>query len=114
MGKSFKENLKELLEYHDMTMKELAYRAGISHRSIENYLNSRESIPPADYACKIAKVLNTTVEYLITGRDTNYEKPKFSKEILSIINSYEHLTDNDQKLIENLVSSLSQKNTIRT
>ena len=38
----------------------------------------------------------------------------FSKEILSIINSYEHLTDNDQKLIENLVSSLSQKNTIRT
>ena len=73
MGNSFKENLKEILEYKDMTVKELAFLTGISNRSIGNYLNSRESMPPADYACKIAKALNTTVEYLLTGK--NSENP---------------------------------------
>lgn len=31
----------------------------------------RGTIPSADIACKIAKYLNTTVEYLVTGNDTS-------------------------------------------
>ena len=109
MGKTFKENLKELLEYNDMTMKELAYLTGISHRSIENYLNSRESIPPADYACKIAKTLNTTVEYLVTGADPNYRKSEYTGCLLTIIEAYTKLTPTDQKLLADLATSLSKK-----
>ena len=67
MGSTFKENLRELLDYEDMTVKELAFRTGISKRSIENYLSARASMPPADYACKIASVLNTTVEAMVYG-----------------------------------------------
>ncbi len=109
MGKTFKENLKELLEYQDMTMKELAYLTGISHRSIENYLNSRESIPPADYACKIAKALNTSVEYLVTGVDVNFKKSEYTGNLLSIIEAYPKLTPSDQKLLAGLANSLSEK-----
>lgn len=109
MGKTFKENLKELLEYNDMTMKELAYLTGISHRSIENYLNSRESMPPADYACKIAKALNTTVEYLVTGTNPNYRKSEYTGSLLTIIEAYSKLTPTDQKLLADLANSLSKK-----
>ena len=69
MGTTFKENLKELLEYEDITVKELAFKTGISKRSIENYLSARASMPPADYACKIAAALNTTVESMVFGSD---------------------------------------------
>ena len=109
MGKTFKENLKELLEYHDMTIKELAYQTGISHRSIKNYLNSRESIPPADYACKIAKVLNTTVENLLSENGINLDKTRYPRELLSIIKVFPSLNASDQKLISALVQSLSKK-----
>lgn len=109
MGKTFKENLKVLLEYNDMTIKELAYQTGISHRSIENYLNSRESIPPADYACKIAKTLNTTVEDLLSENGINLDRSKYPRELLSIIKIFPNLNTADQKLISALVQSLSKK-----
>lgn len=109
MGKTFKENLKELLEYNDMTIKELAYQTGISHRSIENYLNSRESIPPADYACKIAKTLNTTVEDLLSENGINLDRSRYPRELLSIIKIFPNLNTADQKLISALVQSLSNK-----
>ncbi len=49
----------------------------------------RDSIPAADIAVKLAKVLNTTVEYLVTGKtnapshSTNWKK----QEINMIINN---------------------------
>ncbi len=70
MGSTYKENLKELLDYEDMTVKELAFKTGISKRSIENYLSARASMPPADYACKIASALNTSVEAMVYGSKT--------------------------------------------
>ena len=36
MKKSFRENLRDLLDYNDMTVKELSFNTGISKRSIEN------------------------------------------------------------------------------
>ena len=69
MSNNFRENLKDELEYQNITIKELSLKTEISNRSIENYLSKRESIPPADYAVKIAKALGVTVEYLVTGRN---------------------------------------------
>ena len=64
----FKERLREELDFQDMTVKELAARTGLIKGSIDNYLGKRQSIPPADVALKIAKALNVSVEYLITGK----------------------------------------------
>jgi transcriptional regulator with XRE-family HTH domain len=65
----FRENLREELDYQDISVKELSAKTGISKRTIENYLSKRGSIPPADYACKIANLLNVPVEWLVTGTD---------------------------------------------
>ena len=85
-----------------MTVKELAFLTGISNRSIGNYLNSRESMPPADYACKIAKALNTTVEYLLTGKNSENPTQIFSKSLNSIITNF--------PIVSQLTESLSKKN----
>ena len=71
MGTNFKENLRSELDYQDITIKELSAMTDIPYRSIENYLSARASIPPADYAVRIARALKTTVEDLVLGKSKN-------------------------------------------
>lgn len=104
MGNTFKENLKELLEYEDMTVKELAFKTGISKRSIENYLNARASMPPADYACKIASALNTTVEALVYGSET----PVPSAEDIKILDLLKQVSVADKSAFLHLMESITK------
>ena len=67
---SFRENLREAIEFSGFEQKELAHKTNISLRSIENYLRENASIPSADKAVQIAQALGVTVEYLINGTDT--------------------------------------------
>jgi transcriptional regulator with XRE-family HTH domain len=88
MNSSFKENVKDELSFLGITAKELAEKTKIPYLTVENYLNSRASMPPADYACRIAKVLNTTVENLIGEEDIpcpQTEDKKQEKHILTLI-----------------------------
>src|SRR5574344_89182 len=64
---SFRENLREELDYQDVSVKELSARTGISKRTLENYLSRRESVPTADCACAIAHALDVDVSWLVTG-----------------------------------------------
>ncbi len=103
MGSTFKENLKELLEYKDITLKELSYRTGISKRSIENYLNARASMPPADYACKIATALDTTVEFLVYGKKAQIP----SKEEIKILELLRKVSVADKSAFLQLMMSIT-------
>jgi len=69
----FRENLREALDYSGLEQKELAYETKIPLRSIENYLREDASIPSADKAVKISNVLGVTVEYLVTGKNSDRE-----------------------------------------
>ena len=86
---SFRENLREALDFSGLEQKELAYKANISLRNIENYLCENASIPAVDKAVQIAQVLGVTVEYLVTGKNLSVEAvssidPEIKKLILSI------------------------------
>jgi len=70
---SFRKNLREAIDYSGMEQKELAYKAKISLRNIENYLRENASIPSADKAVQLAQALGVTVEYLVTGKDLTKE-----------------------------------------
>ena len=67
---NFRDNLREAIDFCCIEQKELAYKANISLRNIENYLRENASIPAADKAVKIAQVLGVTVEYLVTGKNS--------------------------------------------
>ena len=66
---SFKENLKSELNFSGMMVKELSAITGIKRHTLDNYLNTHNSIPNAEAAVKIAQALGVSVEYLVTGRD---------------------------------------------
>lgn len=104
---SFKENLKQLLEYKEMTVKELASLTGISDRTLGNYLNSRESMPPADYACRIAAAMDTTVEYLVTGK--NMKAVNLDSNTQMMVYHFSKLSKTDQNFFLRLVKGMSKK-----
>lgn len=86
---SFAERLKEEIEYQGVTRKELAYKADIKVRALDMYLGTQASMPPADVAVRLAKALNVTVEYLVTGekgeKNENFrENPVVEKQLKSL------------------------------
>ena len=66
---SFKANLKSELQYKAMMVKELSSLTGIKRHTLDNYLNTHNSIPNAEAAVKIAQALGVSVEYLVTGSE---------------------------------------------
>ena len=65
------QRIDDLLKEKKISQKELAQNIGLSSAQVFTNWKLRDSIPPADIACKIADFLGTTVEYLVTGEEKN-------------------------------------------
>lgn len=63
---SFAENLKDVLDFRDMQVKELSAKTGISKNTLDNYLSGQKSLPNIENGVKIAQALGVTAEYLVT------------------------------------------------
>ncbi|WP_294431759.1 helix-turn-helix domain-containing protein [uncultured Treponema sp.] len=68
-AQTFKDRLVEEMNYQGISNKEFASKLEINIGTLGMYLY-RGSIPSADIAVKMAKLLNTSVEYLVSGRDS--------------------------------------------
>ena len=66
----FLERLKDEISYQGLTQKELAERTEISVNTIRGWF-SKDLVPDVFNAVKVAKALNTSVEYLVTGENNN-------------------------------------------
>jgi transcriptional regulator with XRE-family HTH domain len=95
----FRENLKSELAYRGMLVKELSALSGISRHTLDNYLNVRENVPTAVNAVKIARVLNVSVEYLVTGQENPQNKSSMSSEIDAFVQIVKHLGESDRKML---------------
>jgi len=84
----FYERVKTLVKSKKTTIEYVVGEAGLSLASYNAY-RRHDNLPRADEALKIAQVLNTTVEYLLTG-DITEQSPsdKALVEIQAILNEY--------------------------
>jgi transcriptional regulator with XRE-family HTH domain len=106
---SFRDNLREALEYSGMEQKELAAKTGLSLKTIEKYVKKDSSLPSADKAVLIAQALGVTVEDLVTGKKPKKPTPPAAQtkntEFLSLLSklnkyNYEALTSIAKTLLE--------------
>ena len=102
----FKDNLKSEISYQDIRVKELATKAGISKKTLDNYLNTREHVPSADVAVKIAQALGVSVEYLVTGDELFLLKSSLGPEIRDLIQKFKLLSEDDRKLVITIIQTL--------
>lgn len=101
---TFNQRLKDLIKEKNLLQKEFAVKAGIKKRALDMYLGAQTSMPPADVAVKIAKALDTTVEYLVTG----IKSPSgiaIAPEDIELIKKIHLLDYIDKKVVEDLIQS---------
>ena len=106
----FKENLREAIDFCGIEQKELAYKAKVSLRSIENYLRKENSsIPSADKAVRIAQTLGVTVEYLVTGKNPPKEVyDTVDTELQLLKQSLKKLPKNKQQIVVKTALNLAE------
>ncbi len=94
------------MAYHNMKTQELADKSGVNKRTIDHYLMSNSQEPSVSKAVKIAKALDVSVEYLVTGKapvDTAY-----SREIKSLIHDFQALPPRQKSAAAQIVHLLAE------
>ena len=97
----------EELEFHGLSAKELSVKTKIPYQTLQNYLNSRATMPPADYACRIAQVLNTTTEKLVFGENANHSSNE--SKIQKSVRLFSKLSEADQTTFIRLMEGILRK-----
>lgn len=110
---SFWENVEYEREYQNLTRKELAYKASFSVNSIPVGIE-RKSVPSAEIAYRIAKVLGVSIEYLLGEEDIAVqnnlkERDRKYLKYAKFIDAFDKLSPEIQKDIEKLVQDFSEK-----
>lgn len=96
---TFSERLEELAGIKGLTQKAIAKYAGVRYASISDW-KSNESFPRADTALKIARILETTVEYLVTGKNPEGIDPKIKDMAQKIMNLSPYNIREMKKILE--------------
>ena len=99
----FRENLKDELIYKGIQTKELAALTGISLNTLNHYLVQNATSPSVENAVKIAKALNVTVEYLVTGEIESKSEEAFSTKTFHLALKIEDLSERDFNIVDNMI-----------
>jgi len=105
---SFRDNLREAINYCGIEQKELAHKADISLRSVESYLRENSSIPSADKAVKIAQVLGVTVEYLVNGNNPSKKISPIEPEIRHLMQAIKDIPVNKQRVVMKIATNIAE------
>jgi transcriptional regulator with XRE-family HTH domain len=107
----FKENLKSELIYSGILVKELSTKTGIKKHTLDNYLNTHNSLPNAEAAVKIARALGVSVEYLVTGIDGKSAKsqPSLPPDLQLLVNIANKLTPKNRRLAIKMIKVLKEQ-----
>lgn len=97
----FFENVKKLCKKKGLTIESVANNVGLTIDSYNSY-KRHENLPRADIATKIADILGTTVEYLVTGE----EKKELTVEDADFIFKLRQLSEKDKNTVLGLIELL--------
>lgn len=95
------ERIDDLLKRRNEKRKDLCRGLGMAENNISAW-SSRGTIPAADILNDIAIYLDTSIEYLLTGKD----KSGFSDDEIHLIKSYRKLTEKEKRAVDALIASL--------
>ena len=108
---NFWENVDAELEFRGMNRKTLAQEAEFDVSNIGKGIKTG-SAPSADTAVRIARILNVSVEYLVTGVPQNTAETqataafKSFQKYRSFMNTLDHLDENTRQAIIELAEKL--------
>jgi len=103
------ERIKHLRKESELTQQQLADKVGITYIQIGRY-ETAKSNPSADVLQKIAGVLNTTVDYLMSGGN---EDQITDKELLQQFKEVQQLDKEDKHLVKTFIDAFLTKRKVQ-
>ncbi len=106
----FWKRVEEELAFQGKTKKELASLTEIKEQTLHKAFE-RHSSPSAEAAFKIAKALNVTMEFLITGEDCqkNSENQRIKPEIKQLITRLNYFSPKQKQVIFDMAEVIASK-----
>lgn len=101
---TFKDRLREEIEYKGLLVKEISSALGISNSTFLSYIDARGSLPNVETAVKIAKFLGVSVEYLVTGEDECCAAGHSTKQ--DIMNDLASLSESQLEMLRKMIHAL--------
>ena len=95
---SFKDRLRQEIEYKGLLVKELSAEVGISNSTFLSYIDARGVLPNVETA------LGVSVEYLVTGKEPIYNSKQI--DIQGITHDLIKLTPYQIEIIKKMVHAL--------
>ena len=102
----FRERLREEIAFSGLSYKELEAKSGVSKRTIISYVSEQSCMPSADVAVKLAKSLNTSVEYLITGEKDGLQNSKNDEDSRKLIHTFSRMPASQKKLLLSIAGDI--------
>jgi len=84
--------VKNRLDFFDLSQRDLAQNIDESYNTLQSWIN-RDRLPNAEQAVKIANALDTSVEFLVTGK-LNNKKINYARTITLLEEAIEFLKKN--------------------
>lgn len=104
IGREIVNRIDKCLLTDNRSRKTLKIDLGISPSTISSW-GLRDSSPPAESLLRIARYLNVSLEWLITGEDAEGLSP----EIRALVEKIKILDQNDFKAVQQLVNVLAER-----
>ena len=106
----FWKRVEEELEFQGKSKKELAILTDIKEQTLHKAFE-RGSTPSAETALKIAKALNVSIEFLITGKEPSEasENQRLDPQIKQLITKLNHFTPKQKKVIFDMADIIVEK-----
>ena len=107
---TFWENVDEELKFRGIERKELGNLAEFPESYISKGI-ARKSCPSADLAIRIAKALNVSVEFLVTGKEpeNDCENQRIDSDMKQLIAKLNHFSPKQKKVILDMAEIISEK-----
>lgn len=105
---TFKDRLREEIEYQGLLVKEVSSAVGISNSTFLSYIDSRAVMPNVETAVKIAQFLGVSVEYLVTGKKSASKQNENAEKIM-LLKNFENLSKHDKNIVLKIVNAMSEE-----
>lgn len=97
--------VRDRLDYLGFSQKELAKQIQESYNTLQSW-TSKNRLPNAETAVRIAQALHVSVEYLVTGTDPSFS-PAVKNSVVPLIKKLNSLSDSDLHFFAEVLDRLT-------
>lgn len=104
---SFSSRIKQIIEYKEITLKELCEQCNIPYRTMQNYVYEQDRKMNSEVLAKLNTCLGINLNWLLTGTGEMFDS-KTTPRTQAIVEMIDSLDDSQKQKIYNVIEDAKQ------